>query len=328
MNTYEYTKYICNTTDEINQSLDNYGVAIVPSVLDETECLNLFNSIFDDLVYLTKNTEYPIIKENTETWKNYRKLFPLRSMLIQHWKIGHLQSVWDVRQNPKIVDIFSNIYSQPRDKLLVSFDGVSFQFPPEAVYYGWNRNNTWFHTDQSYTRTDKECIQSWITAKDVNIGDSTIAFLEGSHKYHQSFAETFRVTDKKDWYKLNAIQESFYKDTHNCAEKRIYCPKGSLVLWDSRTIHCGSEPYRHRTAENFRCIVYLCYQPISQITPKNLEKKRKAFNEMRMTTHYPCKVKLFGKNPQTYGEKLPSNINEIQPPILSELGRKLAGFDI
>ena len=58
------------------------------------------------------------------------------------------------KQNIKAVEIFSELWSvEPKD-LLVSFDGSSFHLPPETTNRGWNRNNTWYHTDQSFTRND------------------------------------------------------------------------------------------------------------------------------------------------------------------------------
>jgi hypothetical protein len=57
----------------------------------------------------------------------------------------------------------------------------------------------------------------------------------------------------------------------------------------------------------------------------NLKKKQKAFNELRMTTHWPHKPKLFGKKPQTYGKEF-KQPEKLQPPVLTELGKRLAGF--
>tara|TARA_B100002051_G_C16429532_1_gene483509 strand:+ start:465 stop:638 length:174 start_codon:yes stop_codon:yes gene_type:complete len=56
-----------------------------------------------------------------------------------------------------------------------------------------------------------------------------------------------------------------------------------------------------------------------------IEKKRRAFQEKRMTSHWPAKPKLFAKSPQHYGAGLPQ-ITPIPDPELSPLGRKLAGF--
>jgi hypothetical protein len=60
-------------------------------------------------------------------------------------------------------------------------------------------------------------------------------------------------------------------------------------------------------------------------TKKNLEKKIKAFEEMRMTTHWPCKIKLFPKTPRTFGRELPE-FKTISKPILTDIGSRLAGF--
>ena len=46
---------------------------------------------------------------------------------------------------------------------------------------------------------------------------------------------------------------------------------------------------------------------------------------MRMTSHWPHNVKLFPKYPRTYGKEIPE-IEKLDPPILSEQGKKLAGF--
>ena len=61
-------------------------------------------------------------------------------------------------------------------------------------------------------------------------------------------------------------------------------------------------------------------------TEANLKKKRKAMEDLRMTSHWPHKPKLFPVNPRTYGGELP-NVTNIEKPILSDVGRRLAGFD-
>ena len=108
------------------------------------------------------------------------------------------------------------------------------------------------------------------------------------------------------------------------------CPKGSLVCWDSRTIHCGVEARKSlkntgREKPKFRSIVYTCYKPRLFANEKSIIKKQKAFEEMRMTSHWPCKVKLFPKNPRTWGNEMPE-ITKINPPVLTNLGELLAGF--
>ena len=323
MDIYEGEKYY-TTKEQLRTTLNKYGVAIIPSVLNESECSNMLNGMWDYFEHISNNWVQPITRTNTNSWKEIFRLYPLHSMLIQYWNVGHAQVSWDVRQNPKIVDIFAHFWGCSNEELLVSFDGLSFNLPPEITKRGWNKDYTWFHTDQSYTRNNFECMQSWVTSLDVNPGDATLAFMEGSNNFHNMLATQFNISDKMDWYKLTKEMEKFYL-YKGCMYKKIKCPKGSMVFWDSRTIHCGVEAMKERSEPNIRSIVYLCYTPRSQCNKKNLEKKVKAFNELRTTSHWPHKPKLFGKNPRTYGCELPV-ITNINAPILSELGLKLAGI--
>jgi hypothetical protein len=101
-----------------------------------------------------------------------------------------------------------------------------------------------------------------------------------------------------------------------------------MVLWDSRTIHCGVEPVKKlRTKENFRSIIYVCYMPTNSVNDKILEKRIKAFEDMRTTSHWANKCKLFPKTPRTYGGPLPE-ITKISSPLLTDLGRSLVGYNV
>ena len=320
---YEFDRYIC-TKESLQHTIELYGVAIIPGVLDDNECEAMVSGIWGFFENITKDWAIPLNRSNKDTWREFYKLYPMHSMLIQHWGVGHMQAAWNVRQNIKIVEIFAYFWGCTVNDLLVSFDGMSFNLPPEITKRGWNKGNTWYHTDQSFTTNEFKCIQSFITGLDINEHDATLSFLEGSNKYHHEFKDTYNVTDKANWYKLNTEQQAFYH-TKGCMIKNIKCPKGSLVFWDSRTIHCGIEASRQRSIANIRAVIYLCYMPRNICDATNIKKKQKAFSELRATTHYPCKIKLFPKLPRTYGGTIPT-ITQVEKPILNELGIKLAGF--
>ena len=103
------------------------------------------------------------------------------------------------------------------------------------------------------------------------------------------------------------------------------CPAGSIVIWSSQLIHFGSEPLKGRPLANERSIIYLCYTPRSRATKANLKKKVIAFENLRTTSHWPHKPKLFSVNPRTYGAPL-QTFTDMDKPVLSELGAKLAGY--
>jgi hypothetical protein len=251
-------------------------------------------------------------------------------MLIQHWGVGHSQFNWDMRQNPNVANVFATLWNVNMNDLLTSFDGASFGMPFEYTDRGKFRGNYWYHVDQRLNESSFKCVQSWITPLDVNVGDATLTVIEGSHRYHQEFAQRFSKTiddnDKKsDWFKFTNAQLKFYLKEKELPRKYIFCPAGSMVLWDSRTVHAGSEAQLWRTDPNFRMVSYVSMLPRKLATQTDIEKKKKAFNEKRSTTHWATPVKLFPKNPRTYGKELP-NVVEVQDPILSDLGKRLAGF--
>ena len=101
----------------------------------------------------------------------------------------------------------------------------------------------------------------------------------------------------------------------------------------SRTVHCGQLALTtedlpldlQKEQRIHRNVVYVCMKPRKYATEANLRKKRKAFDQLRMTTHWPHKPKLFPVNPRTYGGPLP-NVVPIPKPELTELGKKIAGF--
>lgn len=316
-------KYIA-TKETLKSVIEEYGIAIIPNILSPEEINNFKNGASDYFKHISQSWKKPIdIYNISMDSREFYDLYPSHGMLIQHWNIGHSQFVWDLRQNVKIVEIFSHFWNCKNEELLVSFDGVSFNPPPENTNKGWGRKH-WLHTDQSYTRNNFECIQSWITGFDVNEDDATLMFMEKSHLYHKDFSEEFKKEDKNDWYKLTDEETQYYIDK-GCNLQRISCSAGSMVFWDSRTIHCGANALKRRKQINYRLVVYLCYMPRSLSTEKELLKKQKAFKELRMTSHWPAKVKLFSKNPRTYGKQLPQ-ITIIEKPIVNELGLKLSGF--
>lgn len=321
-------KYHC-TIETLHPTLERYGVAIIPNVLDEHDCEAMENGMWQTLSHLTSkwpkadhNKQPVITKDNPKSWKEIERLNPIHSMLLQNWSIGHAQYLWDLRSHPNIVSIFAHFWHCPMEDLLVSFDAVSYGLPPEVTGFGWHSGEDKFHVDQSFVNSEFQCVQSWVTARDVNSWDATLHILEGSHLLHAPFQERYQKHQTSDWYQLHGEELRFFTET--CPKVRIACPKGSMVLWDSRTVHSGTEPLHGRPERNIRNIAYVCYMPRDLCPPNVIQQRISAFQEMRMTSHWPNKAHLF---PLTPRKRSMTEVTPLPKPTLTPLGRRLVGFD-
>lgn len=312
--------YCKEDLSDLRQIIHEKGYVVIPNVINTQDIELARKGLWETLETLTSNLEIPIKKEDSKSWLTFWELFPLNSMLLKQ-NVGHAQFVWDLRSKKKIKEIFTKLYED--DNLLVSFDGFSVHFPFESfknkrgVYRGKER----FHTDHSPDQT-KNYFQGIVNLYDVNEGDATLKVIEKSNQHFSKFFE------EKEIKKVN---ENFYQMDSNdkrldeLKKVRVMAKAGDFILWDSRTFHCGGLPLKNREKPNFRLAVYICMAPRKWATTKQLEKKKKAFNELRMTSHCPIKTKLNPLNPRTYGKSLP-NIKMLANPVLDEETKKLAGF--
>ena len=122
---YEFEKYLSDYST-IKETLSNYGVAIIP-LLNEEECTQMINDKWDLLEYLTEDLPIPIDRNNKETYKQILNLYPSHKMLLQHWKVGHSKLAWNVRKNPKVINIFKHlwgrscVYDPPKVRVSLQF---------------------------------------------------------------------------------------------------------------------------------------------------------------------------------------------------------------
>ncbi len=312
-------KYHC-TVETLKSTLETYGVAIVPDVLDDLDCAAMEAGMWQTLGHLSSKWPKRITKDNQKSWKEITKLNPIHSMLIQNWSIGHAQYLWDLRSHPNVVNVFSQLWHCPPEDLMVSFDAVSYGLPPEVTGIGWHSDDK-FHVDQSFVNSEFKCIQSWVTARDVHSYDATLHVLEGSHLLHGPFQERYQKYQTGDWYQLHGDELRFFTET--CPKVRIACPKGSMVLWDSRTVHSGTEPLPGRPERNIRNIAYVCYLPRDMCRYDIIQQRINCFEEMRMTSHWPNKAHLFPLTPR----KRECDVTPLPKPILTPLGRRLVGYE-
>jgi hypothetical protein len=324
---YTGEAYTVQTKEELKACLQEHGVAILPGVLDAPKCAALAGGLWAAVEQLSQGWRVPLRRADPATWKGIYALQPKHGMLFQHWQLGQSQACWNVRQDPAVCDVFAELWGVPPAELICSFDGVALGVPPERTGRGWFQGMNKLHCDQSFTRNELDCYQGWINGQPTEPGDATLTFLRKSHRFHAEAGGRFpELLGTQHWNQLTDEMIRYYVEECGCPQECVRCPAGSLVLWDSRTIHSGRQPTRGRAQPSERAVVYVCMTPRAAATPALLRKRQKAFAEQRMTCHCPHRPMLFAKRPRCYpGQPLPE-VQELPPPALTELGRALVGL--
>jgi len=99
-----------------------------------------------------------------------------------------------------------------------------------------------------------------------------------------------------------------------------------LILWDSRTVHYGSEAIKGRPSPNIRTTLYVSYSPRSKCTQAILDKRIDYFENRVMTNHWAHDPIPKPTKP-TYGV-LPAEIRSIVPPNIPPVYKHLIGYNI
>lgn len=325
-----YTNSYETTIENARATLSEHGVAVIPELVGWDVCTRFRTEVWDYLEEATARCPIPIARDDPPTWDTFQHLGPKHGMLLQHHGVGQCKALWTLRTNPDVLGVYSKLYGCDPQDLVTSFDGMSV-YLPRGNACGVRRwktlDKSWLHCDQRYTDSEFHTAQSWITATDVNDGDATLLCIPGSHKMHKEAGIEFGYTSRNDdWTKLSPDQLKFYLDKGS-QPVGIRCKAGSMVLWDSRTIHCGMEPVREGSCDRRRFVGYVCMQPRKACDAKTLARRIVAFETRRTASHSPTRFRLFSKKHRIYPDQPDYDIVTPTPPE-NNLIRRLVGYDV
>lgn len=352
------------TTETVTKIINKHGLAVIPGLLTPEECEKMENGFWE----LFSNA---VDRDDQSTWKNMAKLQPTNGMLYQHFGFGQSQTLWDIREKTKILEIFQKIYQE--EDLTVSMDALAFSLPPEVTNCGWGKSSENvdnihsrikadnIHIDQSLFENEFNRVQSWVTAKEVLEGDATFAFIPKSHKKHKAFrewkeaggncdscgecfsCETFKnhvEENGKSWYLFTEEDFMFFEDeegnpgTRETVVERLEVPAGSLVIWDSRLVHCGSKPQRGRPHASTRMVSYLSFYPKAWLTEKeklyHLETFKKGYTgSHEFKYRFPLKPRIYGEQHQVLKDFIKNlEDNPLPKPVLGPNSQRYLEFGL
>ena len=271
-------------------------------------------TIFRNLLIEEEVNEY---KSEFNKWldevANLRELHSIIDFngIFKHHEVGNQRFAWLVRTNPKIVNIFKELWET--DELVTSFDGCCY-YPKE--YKGSDKY--WTHTDQSSRKKGVHCYQSFVSL--TNNVERTLQVYEGSNLLHEDYFETFNIDEPRDW----SVIDIEYIKTILDSQKVLSVNAGDLVVWDSRTFHqnlCGNE-----NCEEERLVQYLCYLPKNKEGNNKKEQnyRKRYFETRRTTSHWPYPMNVIPIQPNAYNyynpeEEIIIDYDLLPVPYLNDL---------
>jgi hypothetical protein len=300
------------------QDLEELGYCVIPQVLSTTEAELLYQRVWHE--YIEK--AWPNCRMDDRS--NWKDAFPMHNRYgIFAGPAGQIQVMWDLRQDSRIVDVFAHIWNT--HDLIVSMDGISFMCPPE-IRDGYFE--PWPHVDQeiiirqdnvahnnkppidfvseSLLKTQPFTIQGQCLLEDSFDGDGGFYCIPKSHLRFAEFAPQLESIDAMEVPReeRKKVRKKFFQDFFDnltdesgspYCKKHITAPRGSLILWDSRTVHWNQHPSQDRPYRNnpkVRMVGFLCYVPKARLTEEGRMLRKKAFETGVSTGHNPAYPEL------------------------------------
>ena len=274
----------------------------------------IINNVYNEKEIEEYKYEFFNWYNNTENLKYLHNVIHVNG-IFKHFEVGHQRFAWLARSNPKITNIFKELWNT--NELVTSFDGACY-YASEYIgepYY-------WTHIDQSSRKKGLHCYQSFLSL--TNNCQRTLVLYKGSHLLHEEYFERMKIDEPGDWH----ILDKKYVD--ELADDKIYLDvsAGDLVIWDSRTFHqntCGT-----LNCEEERLIQYLCYLPKNkkENNEKQQNQRHKFFEKRRTTSHWPYPMNAIPKQPNFHNYYNPDNpiiidYNSLPTPKIDDLREEI-----
>jgi len=285
------------------------GWAVIPGVLSAEACDQIERDTWAAMFHVAG-----VRRDTPSTWV---PLMRIHGIVQAPESLYHCKPVWEARK--AVAPYFAELYQD--GELASSFDRICVYPEPGARH---TKSGAWLHTDQSPLRDEERpaCIQGFVDLRGTGPLDGGLVVADKSHLAHRRLLlEEFKIQDAvnikadtgkhtkknniaKDWYKFTDQEEAYIYKHFNV--HKVECPRGSLVIWDSKTIHQNTPP---KPGGGARFVIYTCMQPWRFITDEKRRMiaradKLNAYTGMRGTSHWPLNNTLFTP-PRTYGKPQP-----------------------
>lgn len=296
-----YASYRVNFTDEEawKQKLQDQGFVVIGGVVSQEDCQNILQQMQHTLTILSPKLNL----NDPQSWAVNENYPPMgRGGMIDY--VGHSKFQWQLRE--KVAPVFSRIWNCEVTNLATSFDG--FCFMNGKRQYSPVHPLQYVHTDQSPQRDYLWTVQGLLNLCKNGEDDGGLVVVPRSHKtHHQALNEIGKGDVASDWYKFTEEDKKDHEKLF-AGHMKVCAEAGDFIIWDSRLFHSYMTP----KSENIRACVYICQMPKEKVPEIAKEKRSKAWEEKRCSSHAPGEgFELFGVLPKGADEGLKERIGKV-----------------
>lgn len=289
-------------TQEHKDHLKEFGYVVIEDVITKEEA----NSLANDAIQWILD-RYPDVTSEYKTWTPTNVPYIRANGVIQWGGLPHCPTAWRVRELmlPYYVDYLGT------DDIITSLDGCTIS-PPRRV----RPLSDWAHLDG--VEYDIDVLQGQMVLSDTN---ASFVCTSTSNKYHTEILNKYLPKDKPSGFlRFNDQQVEELKQMFGPNwQVPIIVPAGSIILWDSRTIHSSRlQPQEDRidgfynpdNIDGWRVVFYCCYRRRSEHTRKSITNHIKATTNGFGTNHSgERKFPKYGRFTKQYSESMLELLN-------------------
>ena len=285
---------------DVQESMRVHGYCVVSGVLEELICTayvthlnNAFSSIYDQRTGESLNMDFdrPLSLHGAGKWPPFKA----KGMLNVH-STGSLKVMDMLRRDPRVRRVFEALHGT-ESPLIPSRDRVG-AMAPDADGKSWNHVDA----DPRGSLSRPAEFQSMLILKQGDVRDQGFVCYPGSHKHFFRHARVDPNINShkqgKDFYQVPDVALA----APGCARVLVRPPAGSVLLWDSRLIHCNSTGQKSPSRVGVgRIVAYLNFTPASKVSKEAWRKLRKAILKQKTTGHSVIKPAF--QAPGYFGKK-------------------------
>ncbi len=267
---------------DIIEHIKEHGYLVIPNYISSEVAEIMAEEAIEWLI-----DHFPLTDDH-ETWKHKNMPFGPRLGMMQSL-ISSTTTAWECRRLMR--PIFEHIWDET--DLLTSIDGATI-FPPRHV----NKGRDWHHIDQ--ISKGFKCIQGQLVLTNTS---ASFKCVKKSNKIHDELIDEYCENSKSNFNFFSSNEMVDILDKYSLPPNDpIHVGAGSVILWDSRTIHSAqrengpTEYYTGDSLDGWRCTFYVCMRPRVQYSKRNLNTLRRAGLEHRTTNHWGTRI--FPKYPR------------------------------